>query len=98
VLVSSLATGLGFLFALVALGALREALGAGTLLAGTDLLRGEAGTAPGASLPYDGMLVAVLPPGAFFCMALLLALRNRLLAATATAAQTSGPALPEAPR
>ena len=29
-------------------------------------------------LPFDGMLVAILPPGAFFGMAALLALRNRL--------------------
>jgi Na+-translocating ferredoxin:NAD+ oxidoreductase RnfE subunit len=29
-------------------------------------------------LPFDGMLAAILPPGAFFGMAALLALRNRL--------------------
>jgi electron transport complex protein RnfE len=92
VAVSALATGFGFLFALMALGALREALGHGTLLAGTQLLRGETGAEPGLDLPFDGMLVAVLPPGAFFGMALLLALRNRLLASPAV------PALPEAPR
>lgn len=92
VAVSALATGFGFLFALMALGALREALGHGTLLAGTQLLRGETGGESGLDLPFDGMLVAVLPPGAFFGMALLLALRNRLLASPAA------PALPEAPR
>jgi electron transport complex protein RnfE len=92
--VSALATGFGFLFALMALGALREILGHGTLLAGAALLRGEGAAATtGLDLPFDGMLVAVLPPGAFFGMALLLALRNRLMARPAGAA-----ALPEAPR
>lgn len=96
VIVSSLATGLGFLFTLMMLGALREALGSGTLLAGTELLRGDAPAASGLELPFDGMLVAVLPPGAFFGMALLLALRNRLLSSAAR--NSHAPALPEAPR
>jgi electron transport complex protein RnfE len=91
--VSALATGFGFLFALMALGALRDILGHGTLLAGAVLLRGEGAAATGLDLPFDGMLVAVLPPGAFFGMALLLALRNRLMAQPAGAA-----ARPEAPR
>jgi Na+-translocating ferredoxin:NAD+ oxidoreductase subunit E len=92
--VSALATGFGFLFALMALGALREVLGHGTLLAGTELLGGgESGTGVELDLPFNGMLVAVLPPGGFFGMALLLALRNRLMASP-----TAAPALPEAPR
>lgn len=99
VAISALATGFGFLFVLMALGALREALGHGTLLAGTELLRGEAPSAgSGLQLPFDGMLVAVLPPGAFFGMGLLLALRNRLLARAATTSRAVAPALPEAPR
>jgi electron transport complex protein RnfE len=76
--VSSVATGFGFLFALVALGALREVLGAGTLLAGAELLGGEAARGLTVTLPFGGTLVAALPPGAFFGLALLLALRNRL--------------------
>jgi electron transport complex protein RnfE len=96
VVVSAFATGFGFMFALLALGALREALGHGTLLAGTGLLRGEGSSGPGLALPFDGMLVAILPPGAFFGMGLLLALRNRMLAAFK--AKSHEPALPEAPR
>jgi electron transport complex protein RnfE len=77
-LLSGLATGVGFLGVLVTLGALREVLGHGTLLAGMPLLAGEWSAGLRIDLPFDGMLVAVLPPGAFFGMALLLALRNRL--------------------
>ena len=73
---SATATGLGFLFAMVALGALREVFGSGTLLAGIEMLGGDASLT--LDLPFDGMLVAVLPPGAFFGMAILLALRKRL--------------------
>jgi electron transport complex protein RnfE len=91
---SALALGLGFVFALMALGALREMLGHGTLLAGTELLRGAGGTGIALELPFNGMLVAVLPPGAFFGMAVLLALRNRLMARP----QREAAALPEAPR
>jgi electron transport complex protein RnfE len=98
VAVSALATGFGFLFVLMALGALREALGHGTVFAGVELLRGDAGTEAALNLPFDGMLVAILPPGAFFGMALLLALRNRLMAAAAPSFQAAAPALPEAPR
>ncbi len=98
VAISALATGFGFLFVLMALGALREALGHGTLLEGLALLRGEAGTAAGVKLPFDGMLVAILPPGAFFGVAVLLALRNRLVTVAVPKLQTEAPALPEAPR
>jgi electron transport complex protein RnfE len=78
---SALATGLGFLLVLLALGALREILGSGTLFAGIEMLGGDRSRALTLDLPFDGMLVAALPPGAFFGMALLLALRNRLAGA-----------------
>ena len=75
---SALATGLGFLLAFIALGAFREIVGHGTLLSGIDLLAGERSRSLTIELPVGGMLVAILPPGAFFGMGLLLALRNRL--------------------
>jgi len=75
---SALATGLGFLLAFIALGAFREIVGHGTLLSGIDLLAGERSRSLTIELPFGGMLVAILPPGAFFGMGLLLALRNRL--------------------
>jgi electron transport complex protein RnfE len=94
-LLSGLATGCGFLGVLVLLGALREALGRGTLLAGAPMLAGEWSAALEIDLPFNGMLVAILPPGAFFGMALILALRNRLSRAHALQA-TPSPALPTA--
>jgi electron transport complex protein RnfE len=94
-LVSGLATGLGFVAVLVTLGALREVLGHGTLLAGMPMLAGPATAALELDLPFDGMLVAILPPGAFFGMAALLALRNWLTrergAADTTAANRMQP-------
>ncbi len=77
-LLSALATGLGFLFALVALGALREILGRGSLFAEIEMLGGESAAWITVSFPFQGMLVAALPPGAFFGIAVLLAIRNRL--------------------
>ncbi len=75
---SGLATGLGFLLVLVALGALREIAGQGTLFAGSALLLGAETDPIRIELPFDGILAAVLPPGAFFGLAVLLALRNVL--------------------
>jgi electron transport complex protein RnfE len=98
-LLSALAMGCGFLFALIVLGALREIVGHGTLLAGSEMLGGGDSLGIRVDLPFDGMLVAILPPGAFFGMAVLLALRNRLATAAGTADETAAaPALPEAPR
>jgi electron transport complex protein RnfE len=77
--VSGLAAGLGFSAVLVALGAMREVLGQGTLLAGTSLLFGPAAEGLRIDLPVHGMLAAVLPPGAFFGLAALLALRNLIV-------------------
>jgi electron transport complex protein RnfE len=77
-LVTGLATGCGFLAVLVVLGALRELLGHGTLFAGMPMLAGEGTAWLEIRLPFDGVLAAILPPGAFFGMAALLALRNRL--------------------
>jgi len=76
---SGLAAGLGFLFVLVALGALREIAGQGTLFAGSALLVGGESDPIRIELPFNGVLAAVLPPGAFFGLAVLLAIRNLLV-------------------
>lgn len=77
---SGLATGAGFLAALVVLGGMREILGSGTLFAGLDLLFGPAAAGLSIRFGFDGMLIAILPPGAFFGLAALLAIRNILTA------------------
>jgi H+/Na+-translocating ferredoxin:NAD+ oxidoreductase subunit E len=74
--VSAAATGLGFIGVLVALGLLRELFGHGTVFAGLPLLAGAEDGWPGLTVPVHGVLVAILPPGAFFGMAALLALKN----------------------
>jgi Na+-translocating ferredoxin:NAD+ oxidoreductase subunit E len=72
--VSGLATGLGFAVVLVVLGVMRELMGYGTLLRGLPMLTG--GRDLTINVPFDGMLVAILPPGAFFGLAAILVLRN----------------------
>ena len=81
-MVDGLATGLGFCLTLVLLGALRELLGRGTLLSQAHLMFGEAGRALELTvLPhYEGFLLAILPPGAFIGLGLLVAARNWLQA------------------
>lgn len=77
---AALAAGAGFCAVLIVLGAIREILGSGTLFAGIDLLLGPAFSGMTIDFHFDGMLIAVLPPGAFFGLAGLLALRNALIA------------------
>ncbi|HEX7037451.1 MAG TPA: electron transport complex subunit RsxE [Pseudomonadales bacterium] len=79
-LLDALGTAAGFALALLALGAVREALGQGTLLAGLDLLLGPAAGDWAIRLTPDGtgLLIAALPPGAFLIAGLLLALGNAI--------------------
>ncbi|MFZ1829876.1 MAG: electron transport complex subunit E [Candidatus Competibacteraceae bacterium] len=78
--VDGVATGLGFLLALVLLGAVREAMGQGTLFSQADLLLGEWGRHLTIHLvdDYRGFLLAILPPGAFIGLGCLIALKNVL--------------------
>jgi electron transport complex protein RnfE len=73
-----LMVGLGFTLVLVALGALRELVGNGTLLAQAHLMFGEAARELTMTLgeDYSGFLLAVLPPGAFIGLGFLIALKN----------------------
>lgn len=70
--------GLGFAAVLVVLGAMREILGHGTLLAHANLMFGEIGRMFTITLieDYRGFLLAILPPGAFIGLGLLIALKN----------------------
>ncbi len=72
--------GLGFVFVLFSLGSLREIIGNGTWMKGAGTLLGDW------AVPFESYLfsndytylVAVLPPGGFFILALLIAFKNAL--------------------
>ena len=75
-----IAMGLGLTAVLVVLGGIREIFGHGTLLSGIDLVFGEAAKPWIITVvpDYHGFLLAVLPPGAFITLGLLIAMRNWL--------------------
>ncbi|MDT8282447.1 MAG: electron transport complex subunit E [Gammaproteobacteria bacterium] len=70
--------GLGFTLVLVVLGAMRELIGFGTLFANAQLMFGSIGEHMTITFSdnYPGFLLAVLPPGAFIGLGLLIALKN----------------------
>lgn len=71
--------GLGFTLVLMLLGGLRELIGQGTLLADAHLMFGPVArdwTVHVFGANYHGFLLAILPPGAFFGLGLLIALKN----------------------
>lgn len=73
-----LTMGLGFLIILVLLGAMREIIGFGTLFAQAHMMFGEVarGLTTTVFENYKGFLLAVLPPGAFIGLGLLIAVKN----------------------
>ena len=73
-----LVMGLGFTFVLVVLGGMREILGAGTLFAGADRLFGSIASNWTLTLfeTDSPFLLAILPPGAFLGMGLLIAFKH----------------------
>jgi len=77
-ILDGLMMGLGFMLVLVTLGAIRELLGYGTLFSHAHLMFGE--IARNWTLvfieDYSGFLLAILPPGAFIGMGLIIALKN----------------------
>lgn len=83
--------GLGFTLALVALGALREVIGTGTLLARADLMFGDVARNWTIRLfdDYGGFLLAILPPGAFIGLGLIIATKNILDARAAARAHVA---------
>jgi len=76
--VDGLAMGFGFTLVLLTLGAIREIIGLGSLFAQADLMLGDAAKVLTIhfSDDYKGMLLAILPPGAFIGLGLMLALKN----------------------
>lgn len=78
--IDGFAMGAGFTLVLVTLGAIREAIGSGTLFSGAELMFGEWASAIELVLipDYRGFLIAVLPPGAFLTLGFLIAGKNAL--------------------
>jgi electron transport complex protein RnfE len=70
--------GLGFTMVLVLLGSMRELLGKGTLMENIDLLFGPSAINWTWIIfsDYNGLLLAVLPPGAFIGIGLIIATKN----------------------
>jgi electron transport complex protein RnfE len=101
-LADGLAMGIGFTGVLVVLGAFREVLGYGTLLRQAELMFGAGSEWLTVTLveEYRGFLLAILPPGAFIGMGLIIALKNVIdgrLARRRQAAAGAAQAAPAAP-
>lgn len=90
--VDGLAMGTGFALLLIVLGGLRELIGRGSLFSGAEHLFGPSATGWEINLlpGNNGLLIALLPPGAFIGLALLVAGKN-VLDAKAAAAEDSAP-------
>ena len=82
--------GLGFGLVLVVLGAVRELLGTGAVLANMDLLLGPMAQdwTLVVAADYTGLLLAILPPGAFIITGRMIAAKNRIDTQIAQANQT----------
>jgi Na+-translocating ferredoxin:NAD+ oxidoreductase subunit E len=76
-IIDGLSMGAGFALLLCALGAFRELVGQGSILARMDMLLGG-DPLRGLELSDRGFLLAILPPGAFFSLALAVAAKNAL--------------------
>ncbi len=77
-ILDALGIGLGFTLALIVLGSIRELLGQGTLFAEADLMFGAAAESWKLVISDDfkGMLLMMLPPGAFFGLGMMIAAKN----------------------
>jgi len=87
--IDGLMMGIGFSIVLILLGAIREIIGSGTLFDQTDLIFGDLGTSLRVTFfdQYQGTLIALLPPGAFIGLGLIVALKN-LIDSRQTTTQT----------
>ena len=76
-ILDGLVMGTGFALLLMPIGAVRELFGQGSLFARMDMLLGGE-PMHGIVLAENGWLFLVLPPGAFFCLALAIAGKNAI--------------------
>ncbi|WP_313289019.1 electron transport complex subunit E [Stutzerimonas nitrititolerans] len=88
--------GMGFALVLLVLGSLRELFGTGTLFANMHLLFGPIAADWQITVfsNYKGFLLAILPPGAFIVLGLLIALKNRIDLHLAERAKAQQPEVP----
>ena len=73
--IDGIGMGLGFALLLCAIGAFREFIGHGSILSRLDMLI-SAGPSGGLTILESPFLLAILPPGAFFSLALAVAAKN----------------------
>lgn len=78
--VDGLANGIGFAVLLTVLGAFREIIGQGSLFTGAEMLFGASGDSMLLNIGPEGsgLLLAVLPPGAFLGLGIIIAIKNHL--------------------
>jgi electron transport complex protein RnfE len=98
-LADGLMIGLGFMAVLIVLGAMREALGQGTILAHANLMFGQGAEWMTVTVfeNYHGFLLAILPPGAFIGLGLLVAFKNKIDAQRKRPQTASAPVATPAP-
>lgn len=91
--------GTGFGLVLLAIGLVRELLGTGAVFANMHLLFGPIAANWQITLAedYQGFLLAILPPGAFIVLGLLIALKNRIDEQLAERAKAREPIAAPAP-
>jgi electron transport complex protein RnfE len=76
-IIDGIGMGAGFALLLMVIGAFRELVGQASVLSGIDLITGGEPFA-GLSFADSGFLLAILPPGAFFSLALAVAAKNAI--------------------
>ncbi len=78
-ILDGLMMGIGFSIVLIILGAMRELIGNGTLFDQSVLILGDFGNTLSITVfkNYQGTLLAILPPGAFIGLGLIVAMKNK---------------------
>lgn len=97
--IDGMAMGIGFTVILVVLGAMRELIGFGTLFAQAHMMFGDAARWITVTVfeDYKGFLLAILPPGAFIGLGLLIALKNLIDQRVGSRQKATAPQAQEAP-
>ncbi len=81
--------GMGFLWVIVLLGATREVLGQGTLLSNAQLLFGDSSSNWTIHFMDTGLLLVLLPPGAFLTLGFIIAGKNLIDQQLKSSSQTT---------